>query len=256
MKTRPHQHPHRPDGGLDATPAFWFAMFAASAFGTNLGDFWVDFVSLGRAASFASLAVISGLAIRGDRRMARRSEGGYWIAIVALRAAATNVGDLLTHDFGFGYVAVSVVLALATLVAGWFTLAGAGLRGTPAVDVRYWIAMFIAGVFGTVAGDLASHTVGLYAAGGLLCILLVAAISLRNRLAPASVMAYWAVILAERSAGTPAGDALASGKAAGLGLPLATLCTGGLLLAALAARRQMTAHSQSGAARYGNPAGA
>ena len=255
MKIRPDQYPHRPAGGLDATPAFWFAMFAASAFGTNLGDFVVDWLSLGRSASFASLAVISVLAIRSDRRSAR-SEAGYWIAIVTLRAAATNVGDLLTHDFGFSYVTVSIVLALATLIAGWFTLAGAGLRGTPAVDGRYWIAMLIAGVFGTVGGDLASHTLGLYGAGLVLCILLAAAVSLRNRFAPASVMAYWAVILAERCAGTPAGDALASGKAAGLGLPVATLCTGGLLLTALAARRRWRPRTRSGAARYGNPAGA
>jgi uncharacterized membrane-anchored protein len=250
MKTRPNRH--RPARGLDATPAFWLAMFAASAFGTNLGDFCVDWLSLGRLASFASLAAISVLAIRSDRRTARRTEAGYWIAIVALRAAATNVGDLLTHDLGLGYAAVSVALALATLAAGWFTLAGAGLRGTPAVDGRYWIAMLIAGVFGTVAGDLASHTLGLYAAAALLGILLAAAVSLRNRFAPASVMAYWAVILAERCAGTPAGDALASGRGAGLGLPLATLCTGGLVLAALAVRRRW---SQSGAAPCGSPAG-
>ena len=208
-------------------------MFAASALGTNLGDFWVDELSLNRATSFASLASISGLAIWSDSRADRRTEVGYWVAIVALRAAATNVADFLTHDLALGYVASSIILLMTTLIAGRFTRPDAAKTGIPSVDGRYWIAMLIAGIFGTVGGDLASHTIGLYAAAGVLCGLLAAVLVLRGRWAPASVMAYWLVVLAERCAGTPVGDALASHHAVGLGLKLAMACTGGLLLAAL-----------------------
>jgi uncharacterized membrane-anchored protein len=225
-------------------------MFAASALGTNLGDFWVDDLSLDRLTSFTSLAVISGLAIWSDTRIRRRTETGYWLAIVALRAAATNVADFLTLNYG----AISLLLAAATLLAGYFTRPDIAKHGTPRVDARYWIAMLIAGVFGTVSGDLASHTVGIYAAAALLCGLLVTLLIVRGNLAPTSVIAYWVVVLGERCAGTPFGDGLASHRAIGFGLPLAILCTGGLLLAALMAHA-LTRHppGQQVAGRFQPP---
>lgn len=221
---------------LDATPAYWFAMFAASALGTNLGDFCADDLSVGRGVSFAALALLSGLAIWADGKFRMRTEAGYWTAIVALRAASTNVADYLTHDLAYSFVALSVVLALAALIAGYFTRRGVQGVGMPRIDGRYWTAMAIAGVFGTVAGDFASHMVGLYAAAAVLCTLLVAVIAGRNSLASQSLLAYWAVVLIERCAGTPFGDMLASHRAIGFGLPLAMACTGGLLLSALFGR--------------------
>ena len=226
---------------FEARPSYWFSMFAASALGTNLGDFWVDGLSLDRWTSFAWLAGVSLLAILADRVIAGRTDAGYWVGIVALRAAATNVADLLTHDWKLGYVAVSIGLALAALMAGQFTHVDRTRTTSPVVDIRYWIAMLIAGVFGTTAGDLASHTIGLYAAAGMLCLMLVVIIGLRGRIAPASITAYWCVVLAERCAGTPVGDGLASGRAVGLGLPLAMVCTGGMLLAGLLTERMRTA---------------
>lgn len=89
---------------FNASPPYWFAMFAASALGTNLGDFWVDWLYHDRPTSFASLAVICVVSIWADRRYAARSDVAYWVAIVALRAAATNVADYMTHDLALCYV--------------------------------------------------------------------------------------------------------------------------------------------------------
>ena len=230
---------------MAATPAYWFCMYAASALGTNLGDFWVDGLGLGREWSFVSLAVISALAIWADRRFAAWTELGYWIAIVALRAAATTVADAMTHDLRWSYAISALMLAIATLVAGRFTnssspAGGRGFSASPTVNGRYWIAMLIAGVFGTVAGDLASHTIGLFPAAGILAALLVALLVWRSFTAPASITLYWCVILAERCAGTPAGDALASHRGAGLGLPTAIACTGGALVLGLLVRERTT----------------
>ena len=77
-------------------------MFAASAFGTNLGDFWADGLALGQLGSFASLASVCAVAVWGDSRAGGRTEVFYWIAIMALRAAATNLADFLTHDLAVG----------------------------------------------------------------------------------------------------------------------------------------------------------
>jgi uncharacterized membrane-anchored protein len=230
---------------LSGNPAYWFSMFAASALGTNLGDFWAEGLSLGLWTSFGSLAVAAGLAMLVDRRIGWRTNGAYWVAIVVLRAAATNVADFMTGHLKLGYGAVSVVLGVATLVAGYFTWIDKARSTTPLVDARYWTAMLIAGIFGTVAGDLASHTMGLYAAAGALCLTLVVALVLRTRFAPTSVVAYWCIVLAERCAGTPVGDGLASRHGLGLGMPVAMACTGGLLVAGLLADRMI------GAARRG-----
>jgi uncharacterized membrane-anchored protein len=60
---------------LDPSPAFWLAMYAASALGTVLGDFWAEGLSLGLWLSFGSLIVITALLIWGDLRRARLSTG-------------------------------------------------------------------------------------------------------------------------------------------------------------------------------------
>jgi uncharacterized membrane-anchored protein len=225
-----------PARALGATPAYWFSMFAASALGTNLGDFTVDTLSLGRGVSFALLAVITGLAFWGDSWFARRTDAGYWVAIVTLRAAATNVGDVLTGDLSISYPVLMVVLGLSTLFAGCFTRIEKVAGTSPLVDARYWVAMLIAGIFGTVGGDFLSHAIGLYAAAAALCTAAVIVLAARSAFAAGSVLTYWCAVLVERCAGTPVGDALASHRALGLGMKLAMLCTGFLLMVGLLLR--------------------
>jgi uncharacterized membrane-anchored protein len=219
---------------MRASPLYWFCLFAASALGTNLGDLWVRDVIGGRIGSFASLALIAVAGIGASRGRHRAAEAAFWLTIVVLRAAATNVGDFVTHDLRLGFVGPSLVLAAATLVAGSVTWPGP--EGTPVVDLRYWVAMLLAGIVGTMAGDLASHILGLYGAALCLCLAMVLMVAVRSRLAPASVLAYWVVVLVERTAGTPVGDSLASAHAVGLGLPMATLCTTTMLLVGLCLR--------------------
>src|ERR1700761_3230645 len=96
---------------FEPTAPFWFAMYAAGALGTNLGDYWAD--ALGMAASFVSLAVISALLIAADRRFGARSELCFWVAIVVFRAMATNVGDFLTDDLGIARTASGAILCVA-----------------------------------------------------------------------------------------------------------------------------------------------
>ena len=93
--------------------------------------------------------------------------------------------------------------------------------------------MMIAGVFGTVGGDLVSHTVGLYASSSLLGAVLAIAIAVRSTYGASLVAFYWITVLAERCAGTALGDTLASERALGLGLPISLTLTGGALIVAL-----------------------
>jgi len=220
---------------LETGPAFWLAMFAASAFGTNLGDLWTGRLGLPGLAGFGSLVVVSALAIWGDRRMGLRTEFAYWVAIVVLRAVATNAADFLTEALHLGFVPVALGLAAVALAMGSRTRAGpVGRRGaSPVIGGWYWTAMFVAGVFGTVAGDLMNRTVGVLASTAALTVLLVLVLLVRARWLPGSLLSYWVAVLAERAAGTPVGDGLASRHGVGLGLPIATACTAALFAAAL-----------------------
>jgi uncharacterized membrane-anchored protein len=173
------------------------------------------------------------MAVWYDRRAAAHTEAGYWVAILVMRAAATNLADIITHDLAMNYVLASAVLAALTAVAARFTHSDPVRGGSPLVDGAYWVAMFIAGLFGTVAGDLIHHTIGLYAASGLLCAVLAFLIITRDLAASASVLLYWAIVMAERCAGTAVGDALASRRAVGLGLLAASVCTTALTIGAL-----------------------
>ena len=224
---------------LDVTYAYWFAMLAASALGTNVGDLWAEILFPGRWTSLAALLVLCAAAISYDRIAGARSEAGYWVAIVGMRAAATNLADIMTHDLALGYVTASVLLAGLTLIAARFTHPDIARGGSPRVDGAYWAAMFIAGLFGTVAGDLIHHTIGLYIASAALCALLAGLILTRDAFAPLSVLLYWAIIMAERCAGTAVGDMLASRRAIALGLPVASICTVALILVSLWVRARL-----------------
>ena len=224
---------------MDVTRPYWAAMLAASALGTNVGDLWVVLLFHDRWISLASMLLICVAAVWMHRRAAARTEAAYWVAIVAMRAAATHLADLITHDLALGYVGSSALLAVLTLIAARFTKPDLSRSGSPRVDGAYWLAMFIAGVFGTVAGDLIHHTIGLYVASAALCLLLVGLIAARETWAPVSTLLFWSIVMAERCAGTAVGDAVASHRAIGLGVVVASACTGGLTLGALWMRARL-----------------
>jgi len=224
---------------MEVTHTYWFAMLAASAFGTNVGDIWAEILFPGRLTSLASLLGICVAAVWYHRRTAAPTEAGYWIAIVAMRAAATNLADIFTHDLALGYMLASVLLGVLTLLAARFTDPDFSRSGSPRVDGVYWIAMFIAGVFGTVAGDLIHHSIGLYNASTVLCFSLVGLILVREARAPASMLLFWFIVMAERCAGTAVGDALASRRAVGLGLLIASVCTGTITILSLWMRARL-----------------
>lgn len=119
---------------MDVTRSYWFAMLAASALGTNVGDLWAEVLFPGRIASLISLLCICIAAVWYHRRAAARNETGYWIAIVAMRAAATNLADILTHELALGYVLASVLLGILTLVAARCTDLDFSRSGSPRVD--------------------------------------------------------------------------------------------------------------------------
>jgi uncharacterized membrane-anchored protein len=219
------------------TTPFWIAMYVASGLGTNLGDLYAQYLALGLVASFLLTMIVSAILIYADLKNGAKTETFFWTAIVIFRAGATNIGDFITHNLHVNYALASLVLAAATIAAGAATRPAPG-GASPMIDLRYWGAMFIAGVFGTIFGDLVAHATTFFAAFLTLGAALALVIYARRRFAPAAIIGYWAIVLVERAAGTPLGDWLDSRHGLGLGLPIASTITTALLLATLEWRRR------------------
>ena len=102
---------------------YWATMLTAGVLGTALGDFCADDLGLdaGPAAvvNLLILAALLGLGLRASFRV----KAAYWLAVVAVRTAGTNVGDwLASHDgLGLGLPLSTTLtgLAFGALVALW-----------------------------------------------------------------------------------------------------------------------------------------
>jgi uncharacterized membrane-anchored protein len=219
---------------------YWLAISLASVFGANLGDFLSHDLHLGHWRGLAPLGMVLATILLAERRERSAREAYYWCAVVIVRAAATNLADLATHDFKLIYPTVIGVLAglLAALVladrarTGAAESAPASLNALPVTDGLYWASMLSAGTLGTGLGDALSEYVGLGAglASSVLVPVIAALFVLRALPRFGSKGYYWAMIVGVRTIGTCVGDFLAET----LGLEASTFLTGLTLVAALA----------------------
>ncbi len=210
-------------------PRYWTIISLASVFGANLGDFVSHNLHMGHVRGLGPLALVLAALLLLERRSTRPTEAYYWLAIVTLRTAATNLADLATHDLrlGYGWVIAGLAAILLALLA---TARRSTPDGVPVTDARYWAAMLTAGTLGTAIGDALADDVGLgvVVASVVLSVILAGLLVLRARLVSAA--SYWSTIVAVRSAGTTVGDFLAHT----LGLAASTGVSG-LVLAGLIA---------------------
>jgi uncharacterized membrane-anchored protein len=204
-----------------------------------MGDFVSHTLHLGHWRGLGPLALIFAVILLAERRSgrespppSRRGEAYYWLAIVTLRTAATNLGDLATHDFRLTYPVV--IAALAALLAALVFVAR---RQTGADPVPEGVPVTNTGTLGTVGGDATSDALGLGAGWGSLVLIAILAAMLAWRAAPggAGLVTYWLTVTAVRTAGTTVGDFTAFRHGLDLGLPLSTAVTGVLLAGVLLA---------------------
>ena len=222
---------------------YWTAISVASVFGANMGDFVSRILGLGHVRGLAPLALVFVVILLLERRARFGTEAYYWLAIVTLRTAATNLADLATHDLRLDYewviAGLAGLLVLVLVADRWLGArsadigSGAAPQGLPATDARYWTAMLIAGTLGTAAGDFAADGLGLGPASIATVALLGGALVLGARAASTTKAAYWFTIVLVRTAGTNVGDYLAGRHGLALGLLVSTPLTGLLLLATL-----------------------
>src|SRR3984885_9771907 len=107
------------------TPRYWVAILVASMCGANTGDFLSHNLHLGHWRGLPPLAAVFLAILWAERRARIATEAYYWLAIIVLRTAATNLADLGTHDLKLGYflcmgllVALMVAMLLIDRVRG------------------------------------------------------------------------------------------------------------------------------------------
>jgi uncharacterized membrane-anchored protein len=224
-------------------PRYWTCLCIASVFGANTGDFLAKEFGLGHVRGLPILAAMLAAIFLIERRDRHAHQAYYWLAIVVVRTAATNLADFFAGDMKLerGWVMFGLTVLLGALVLGARFLmskpasgpGNANATGLPTTDAFFWASMLVAGTLGTVAGDFSSFNsgLGLARATVMLCVLLGAWFIFGRGLLRSTPF-YWFSIVLVRTAGTAAGDYLAN-RSLGLGLPLSTLCTGLLLVITL-----------------------
>ena len=218
---------------------YWIALCLASIFGANMGDFFAHNLGLGHVAGLPFLAIALAIVLILERLDRSVHEAFYWLAIVVVRTAATNLADFFSADLRLPrpwvMASLAVVLALSVAAAWQLSWRNAANKTDAQsnllrADYGYWLAMLIAGTLGTVMGDFFSHDLhlGNAVASIVLSALLAPFLVLGARRLLWSLPLYWTTIVMVRAAGTTVGDLLAARNA--LGLALSTAVTGVLFI--------------------------
>jgi uncharacterized membrane-anchored protein len=230
---------------------YWTGITFASIFGTNMGDYYAHESGLGLLGGLPILVALFAAVYVLERFDKLSHDAYYWVCIIIMRTGATNIADFMAGHrpdptFGIKGLGIdrwvsSAGLAVAiALLAVWAHKAHAEANGpnasktVPDTDIRYWVCMLCAGVFGTIFGDAFEKlpTGELWAAIGLSVVLAGVLLAYRQGFMTA-IYGYWLTVSTARTTGTAIGDWLAENKVLNIGLPLCTLITGAVLVAVL-----------------------
>ena len=222
---------------LDAR--YWVAIVIASMFGANMGDLFAHDLGLGHVEGLLPLAILFAVILTAERWSGIGTEAYYWLAIVTLRTAATNLGDLTTEDLKWSVPLVIAGLTALLVAVWWFDRQRRGAASAEetkrlsGIDLAYWAAMLVAGTLGTVLGDAVAHTIGLGTACFVTVAILAIILAVRIGTGMADRASYWVAIVAVRTAGTNLGDYCAGRRGFNIGLQADAALFGVVLIALL-----------------------
>jgi uncharacterized membrane-anchored protein len=221
-------------------PRYWVSITIASICGANMGDFIPDVLKLSDLSGLLMLALMFAIIVLGNRWSKRGHEALYWLAILVIRAAATNLADLAIGGLHLNYIRVSSYLAallVAILTLRRMSPSESVTGDFPRVNGRYWVAMLTAGTLGTVLGDGIGHVIRPITIGvPISAMIATGAVALifvqRTRLdrASAGAATYWAAIVAIRTCGTNFGDIAAFLLSLPVSMLLSALLLAGTLI--------------------------
>jgi uncharacterized membrane-anchored protein len=195
---------------------YWVTLMAASVFGTNTGDYVSDDLHIDHLSGLPWLALLMGAILLLDRGLKLRVPLLFWLAIITVRTAATNIGDAFHgYHLGFGISLPVMSVAFVAAVAIYRARSGGiAENGAAKVDWAYWLCMTMAGAWGTILGDFTSFGLTkppLFPAEATLWLGAVLALIFAGGMGGRLIHGwyYWVAVGMIRAAGTAAGDALA-----------------------------------------------
>jgi uncharacterized membrane-anchored protein len=99
---------------------YWLCLCVASIFGANAGDFIAGVLHLGHFGGLPYLIIALAGVFLVEHFTRRGSALYFWLAIIIVRASATNVGDIF-HDYkiGFEISVPAMSVLLISLVSLW-----------------------------------------------------------------------------------------------------------------------------------------
>ena len=194
---------------------YWVMLCFASVLGADLGDLLSRELGLGYLRGLPLLGVVFGILIFGARR-APRSAAWYWLAIVIVRAAATNLADWQALNEG-EQPSLRFDAAFPVIIGSWgILLILLAMRDRRSMenqirsdtDLWFWVTMLAVGTLGTAIGDWLAFMSGLGLEGAtmLTTVVLVVALAILAVKARGGVFAFWSLVLVVRTWGTNVGD--------------------------------------------------
>ncbi len=219
----------------EVTLIFWIIKILSTTVGETGADYLAVHAGLGIVVTDALTALLLAVALTIQLRSERYVPWVYWLSVVLLSVAGTQITDALTDKLGVSlYVSCAVfALALAAVFAAWFqqerTLSIHTIF-TRRREVFYWSAILVTFALGTAAGDLATEALGLgFQVGVLVFGLAIAAIYLAYRCGANPVLAFWLAYILTRPLGASLGDLLSQAPEYG-GIGLGTVTTSAVFL--------------------------
>lgn len=229
-------------------PRYWTVILIASMCGTNLGDLLLEYFELRTsvclaiwASCFAGVVVADGLTSQMELSPAslRIGEVYYWLLILIVRAAATNIADFSSVSARLGYAITAMMLAI--ILTGLIAIqrrfrSDVVSSNRPPVDGHYWLTMLTAGALGTVIGDGISFDlftrvwVGIPVSAALASFALALVLGARTRMMWASATSFWLAIVCVRWWGTNVGDGLAIKLSLPISLTLTALALASIII--------------------------
>jgi uncharacterized membrane-anchored protein len=221
------------------TTSFWAVKILATTVGETGADYLATHVGLGTAMTGALMSTLLIVSLFWQFRQARYVPWIYWLTVVLVSVAGTQLTDALTDALG-----VSLYVSTAAFAAGLAVLLIIWRHKEGTLDIRsivtrrresfYWCAILLTFALGTASGDLATEALGLgFRLGVVVFLLAIAATACAWKLGANAVAVFWIAYILTRPLGAALGDLISQSSEYG-GLGGGTITTSLIFLALIA----------------------
>ena len=194
---------------------YWVCLCLASVLGANLGDVISRELGLGYWRGLPVLAALFGC-IALAARFSPRVTTWYWLAIILVRAAATNFSDWQVLNPGepptvkspWSFPIVITAWGIALVVLAFCDRRRAADGPRIETDLWFWTTMLVAATLGTATGDWLAFRSGLQLTGAAMVSTITLVVAFVTLAGPAhrSAVAFWSTVFIVRTWTTNIGD--------------------------------------------------